>query len=565
MRTMFGLDDNVHLASAIAAIRAGDIPGARRALDGRISETDDPDAHLLAGILAFVLCESAVAFPYLDAAFRGYRSIAANRRAALTASFLGRLFFDGLGNRAAANGWFSRAERLLGDEVMCPERGWLAVALVGCSIADADELDRSASLALDIARRFDDVALECKALADSGLAMVSQGRIDEGMVRLDEAMAIVTSGECTNPVVSGTALCCLLSACERAGDLRRAEEWTLALEAMNFLTLEQPLFFSHCRTAYGTVLCDMGRWTEAEATLRVGLQTGRDLHSLVRHMNRGALADLWIRQGRLDDAERLLTGYEDRVETLAPLAHLHLARHRLDLASAVARQALRMLGGDRMRSAPLLLCLIDAELGRDNPEAAAAAADRLQVMATERPVPLLLGHAALASARVAIVADDRASAVRALDAGLRALGDVDGPLLRAALHLEMARVHMSVDPGVAIAEARAAFGLYERIGSPLAGRAVEILHDLGVSVHLAPRCVDAAAALTNREREVLSLVASAQSNAEIATRLYISVRTVETHVSSILAKLGLRSRAEATIYALSLSSLSAAAAAPIAG
>jgi DNA-binding CsgD family transcriptional regulator len=553
MRTMFGVDDNLHLATAIAAIRAGDIPAARRALDARLTETDDPDAHLLAGILAFVLCESEVAVPRLDAAFRGYRSTGANRRAALTASFLGRVFFDGLGNRAAANGWFARAERLLGDDVACPERGWLAVALVGCSIADADELDRRAALALKIARELDDVELECKALADSGLAMVSQGRIDEGMVRLDEAMAIVTSGECTNPVVSGTALCCLLSACERAGDLRRAEEWTRALEAMNFLTLDQPLFFSHCRTAYGTVLCDMGRWTEAEAALRVGLQMGRDLHSLVRHMNRGALADLWIRQGRLDDAERLLAGYEDRVETLVPIAHLHLARHRLELASAVARQALRMLGGDRMRSAPLLLCIIDAELGRRNPEAAAAAADRLHGLATDRPVPLLLGQAALGSARVAISAGDCAVAVGALDAGLRSLGDVDAPLLRAALHLEMARAHVSIDPGVAIAEARVAFGLYQRIGSPLAAHAADILNDLGISVHHTPRRVDATSALTNREREVFSLIGLAKSNAEIAARLYISVRTVETHVSSILAKLGLRSRAEAAIYTLSLS------------
>jgi DNA-binding NarL/FixJ family response regulator len=57
-------------------------------------------------------------------------------------------------------------------------------------------------------------------------------------------------------------------------------------------------------------------------------------------------------------------------------------------------------------------------------------------------------------------------------------------------------------------------------------------------------------ALTEREREVLHLIAQGLNNREIAGRMIISEKTVKTHVSSILSKLGLEDRTQAAIWAL---------------
>src|SRR5438445_321133 len=70
--------------------------------------------------------------------------------------------------------------------------------------------------------------LEARALADGGLALISQGRLKEGFARLDEAMAPLSAGEVHNPLMGGSIFCALLTACERTGEMRRAEEWAQA-------------------------------------------------------------------------------------------------------------------------------------------------------------------------------------------------------------------------------------------------------------------------------------------------------------------------------------------------
>ena len=65
-----------------------------------------------------------------------------------------------------------------------------------------------------------------------------------------------------------------------------------------------------------------------------------------------------------------------------------------------------------------------------------------------------------------------------------------------------------------------------------------------------PPAVRGIAALTGREREVLAQIADGRSNREIARRLQVSEKTVKTHVSSVLAKLGVADRTQAALLAV---------------
>jgi DNA-binding NarL/FixJ family response regulator len=524
------------------ALAAADWQRARACFENALEESETAEA--LDGLSQAVHFQGDYdrAIELKELAFAAYRRSAKPVEAADTARWLGFLHGTYHGNFAVASGWMARAESLLEDVEDCAAHGWLILDRAPFS-RDSAEREQCAASALTIARRFGDADLEFDALALLGETYVATGRVAQGMKLLDEAMAAVAGGEVTGHGAVGEICCRLLSACEHATDVRRAEEWmAMADRYVAWTDFVRPT----CRTHYGGILIALGRWAEAEAELQDAVRTfergyrGDGTYPLVR------LADLRVRQGRYEEAERLLEGAEWHPTARRAAATIALARGELALAEELAHLCFE--GGDPgdPACAPLLELLLDIQLARGDGVAAEETLRRLQTLASGSNDELVQAFAELGAGRVA-AADGGEKAVRHLKRALERLAMLNLPFEAGRARLELARAIGSGSPDAAVAEAKLALAAFERLGAARhADAAAALLRELGAGGR---GWAQGHGRLTKRETEVVSLLAAGLSNAEIAGRLYISPRTAEHHVASILSKLGLRSRAEAAAYA----------------
>ncbi|MDX6629069.1 MAG: hypothetical protein QOH00_1315 [Gaiellales bacterium] len=429
---------------------------------------------------------------------------------------------------AVARGWAARARSLLEATPPGEEHAWLALREATLDGAGSAAYAETRRLAKGVGA-FD---VEMTAAVLEGDARVAEGDVDGGLATMDEALAAACGDELEHPVAITFACCQLFAACGRVRDYEHAFQWCQRVadlcERRNIWSV-----LSATRCSYAAILIARGRFIEAERLL-VAAESRYGERGLERH-RAGAivwLADLRLRQGRLDDASRLLDRAPSEAAHHVTAAAIALARGRGDDASEHARAYLRQCDPQQvvLRAAALEI-LVRAEIlgGRATP--AGRFLEELERLAAEVARPQVVGPCLVARAALDEHRGDTESARLALADAIELFERGEAPYEAAVARIELARVLAAAGRADDAAKSRA-------LGE-------QRLREL--------RAVDGTSALlTKRELAVLQLVAEGLSNPEIGRRLVISAHTAHRHVSNIMRKLAVGSRAAAVARAAQL-------------
>jgi DNA-binding NarL/FixJ family response regulator len=222
------------------------------------------------------------------------------------------------------------------------------------------------------------------------------------------------------------------------------------------------------------------------------------------------------------------------------LALLRLATGNIEGAAASIRRAYRE-AGDPMSRAQLAAGYVEITLASGDVAAARSAADQLGTVAgmLGQPLPTAL-HLQLLGA-VLLGEDQPEPALSALRRALAGWHELDAPYEAARTRVSIAAACRAVgDDDSAEMELASAISVFDRLNAVRDAAAAR------AGLHLA---ASPSTGLTSREEEVLAHIATGLTNRQIAEQLVVSEKTVATHVSHILTKLDLPSRAAATAYA----------------
>jgi DNA-binding CsgD family transcriptional regulator len=461
--------------------------------------------------------------------------------AARVALFLG-LGLVTSGELARGSGWIARGQRLLDREAVdCAERGYALLPLAFQREASGDPAGGAAIAgeAAAIAERFADPDLHALAVHLQGHLLVEAGRVTEGLPLLDEAMVAVTAGE-LSPIVSGIVYCGVILACQDAHEPGRAQEWTDALARWCERQPDMVAFTGACHVHRAQIMQLHGDWDEAIEEARSAARRA------ARSNHRRSLGEAAYVQGEVhrlrgsgaaaEAAYREASGYGR--EPQPGLALLRLAQGNTDAAVAAIRRAVSE-APDRASRERLLPARVEIELAAGDEDAAREACAELAALAEGTDAGVLPAMAAQARGTVALAAGEPAAALADLRAAWRVWEDVGAPYEAARVRaLAGAACRALGDEDAAELELDAARRAFARLGAAADVARVDALAG-------APT----ADGLTARELEVLRLVAAGRTNREIASELVLSERTVDRHVSNILAKLRVSSRAAATARA----------------
>ncbi|MFN8515995.1 MAG: AAA family ATPase [Thermomicrobiales bacterium] len=416
---------------------------------------------------------------------------------------------------------------------------------------------------LHLAATLGDEPASIAALNNVGAALIDLGQWERGFALLERSIAIATR--------YGRAFDILRARNNLGDSLIRYGDLPAALaafeECLDFADrVSFGLFKGKIWSNLGQVETLRGNWTRAAEAFEHALLAGRMGFPIAWLTALPEQAELWLRQGRLEETLQLcersrpeieLQGSFELLHSLLPtLAHVYLRLGRRAEALETLDRCVahwRTLGMVT-RATRTLWRGAKAYLAAGRRDQARELVDGLVALDKRSPAPL--SSACLADAEGLLAAFDQRHAAAAAHLR-RAIGQWEAlgtPYEAANARHALARTLFHADEPGARDEATHllvhARDTFARLGATYDLAAVEATARQIESPTQRTRGNDKAHPLTPREREVIALIAQGRSNREIATELIISEKTAQIHVGNILGKLGFSSRAQAAAYAV---------------
>jgi len=502
-----------------------------------------PDDLVLLAQSALLTGREAEGGDLLSRAHQAFLGAGEVQRAVRCAFWLGFTLLVG-GESAKAGGWLSRAGRLLEGQPDCVDKGYLLLP-EGYRLFHAGKPERAHALfvqAADMGEKFHERELITLALQGQGRSLIRQGQIERGVNLLDEAMVAVTAGE-VSPLTAGGVYCSVLEACGEICDLQRAQEWTSALDRWCASQPDLVPYRGHCLVRRAELLQLHGAWPDALE----GAQRASEwlLHPAPKPGAGSAfyqMGEVYRLRGKFAEAEEAYRQASQWYRNPGSgLALLRLVQGKVAEAETAIRRALEeeQRPGPRAR---ILDAYVEIMLAAGDVAAARGASNQLAEIAGRRNTPFLRALALRATGSVLLAEGDARGALAALRQSWQLWCDLQAPYEAARVRYLMALAFNRLgEEHNAAVELEAAGETFLRLGASVDLARVDVL--------LCREAPKGAGPLTDRELEVLRLVASGMTNRSIAGKLHISEKTVARHLSNIFMKLDLSSRTAAAAYA----------------
>jgi DNA-binding CsgD family transcriptional regulator len=375
-----------------------------------------------------------------------------------------------------------------------------------------------------------------------GRALIQQGQVQAGLELLDEAMLAVIAGE-LSPILTGLIYCSVIEACLRVFALRRAREWTTALARWGEQQPELVAFTGTCLVYRAEIMLAHGDWPDAMA------EACRACERFAKGIDRDPPAAAFYQRAELHRLRGEFAAAEEAYRSASRfgcepqpgLALLRMAQGRTDAACAAIRRVLNT-ATDRLERAKFLSGHIEIVLAIGDIQEAHNACRELEEIGEEFATDVLHAMAAHARGAVALAAGDAQAALGPLRRAFEVWRHAEAPYEAARVRVLIGLACRSLgDDEAGELELGIARAVFERLGAEPELARLDSLGNRATSAHRH--------GLTSRELQVLRLIAGGKTNKGIAAELSLSARTIDRHVSNILTKLNVPSRAAATAHA----------------